>query len=255
MLCLSIFHDFKLKLSEMDPFATDNGNVYESELNLLLNKINEVKEDYKRYIFGKKSIIFEISEASKSFNPIGTLKEFFFYKSAGLDIKRLVEDYKETADDDNSNLDIDEGDSNGLLVTENVTIAKHRLSKVDSIQNIKFKVSESEENYQKFISKIDYDKLVLCIKLSGNSFQCDFKIIDINTHFKKDMMCKEFRVKNFDLTNLTTNNQFIFLLGKRAEEKSETDYVLEKYDQEFCLYNRVKTTCYSLQSKIFVRFG
>jgi hypothetical protein len=235
-----LIDDFKSKLSEIYQFATDNGDDYESELNQLLNKISEVKEDYKSFIFGKKSITFETSETSKNFNPLGTLKEYFFYKSAGLDVKRLVEDYKETSGEDNSNLDIDDGDSNGLLVTENVTIAKNRLNIVNSIQNIKFKVSQSEENYRKFISKIDYDKVVLCIKLLDDSFQCDFKIIDINSQLKKDLICKEFRMKNIDLTSFKTNNQFIFLLGKRVEQKSEADYVLEKYDQEFCLYNRVK---------------
>ena len=240
-----LIHEIKEKLSEIANNENIEDKEDDDELSELYERLNRAKEDYKRHIFCNKEIKFDRNEPSgKDFNPIGSFRETCYYRNVGLNIKRLLEDNGVTADENNNNLEIDDGDSKGIVVSENVTINKKRLTLVYKIENIYLTNIELErlgadEHIEKFICGIDYDKVILCKKFPNRS-ECIFKIIDIHCQQAKGLIFSEFHLKNFDLLSLKANNQFIFVMGKKLKLENEDVYVLEKYDQEFSLYNRVE---------------
>jgi hypothetical protein len=238
-----IIANVRTKLTEYD--FDDSCTSYD-ELKQLSERINDAKLEYKNYIFGQKQIKFEKHSTVKDFNPIGSLKEKFLQSNSGLDIQRLIDNSDCQVDENNNNNNIDfelvgvegEANGNGLFVAETVTIQNKTLKWVNIIENIRFKsVTKKtvDDNFQQFVRRIDYDKIILC-KKSLASPQCEFKVVDVHSQQVRSVIQSEFQLIKFDLHHFVTNNQYVFVIGKYLTE----NYGLEKYDQQFSLYSRLE---------------
>ena len=210
----------------------DDENTAE-QLNQLNARVLEAKNEYKNFIFGHKIVKFE-KNLSKEFNLIGCLKERCMYKNAGLNIKRLIECIQDI-DDNNNEVFENESDDKTLKWMKIIEAIKFKTYK--QIKKSAEGTTE-QDDHEKFISKIDYDKAILCKKTRSN-FNCEFKVLDLHTQQAKGTIAGDYQIQKFNLKEIATSNQFVFLLGQNHKLPKPECFVLEKYDQYFNLYTRL----------------